>query len=414
MDEGEYANAVGIFFLGYILCGVPSNIALVLVKARIWLSGIMVAWGALCIGMMFVKTGSELLAVRFFLGCAEAGFVPGVFLYLTYWYLPAERAQQLAMFISSNAMAGLVGGLLAYVVEHWLEGVWGLHWWQFLFLIEGSSTVIFGFGILYVLPDSPASALWLTEQERSFFINRYKANNTESHAISLNLSRSQWISMLKTTLSDKYLWVFSIADFCNNGIMITITFFLPVIIQEFGVTQLVSNLLSAIPYACALFIMMANAIHSDMTKERSKHIIIPCAVALLFGLGLTATMIKDGASLYLQMFLICAVVSCVWAVKGPFLAWMTYGLRGNSAIGIGIVNSIANISGWIGPTVQVAAYEASGGYVLGFLWQGILLILMIACILLIIFWDNRQVLSVFTFCAYMRTYDRCVRFFFFS
>lgn len=390
MDEDEYANAVGIFFLGYILLGVPSNIALVLVKARVWLCGIMVTWGSLCIVMMFVKTGSELLAVRFFLGCAEAGFVPGVFLYLTYWFLPQERAQQLALFISSNAMAGLVGGLLAYVVELSLEGVWGFHWWQFLFLIEGASTVIFGFCILRILPDSPASAKWLTEPEKSFLIDRYRANNNESHSISLNLSRSQWFSLLKATLSDKYLWVFSIADFCNNGIMITITFFLPVIIQNFGVSRLISNLLSAIPYACALFIMMGNAIHSDLKKERSKHIIVPCAIALLFGLGLTASMLKSGASLYLQMFIISVIVSCVWAVKGPFLAWMTYGLRGNTAIGVGIVNSIANVSGWIGPTVQAAAYEASGDYVLGFLWQGVLLVLMIGCILLILYWDNRQ------------------------
>jgi MFS family permease len=315
MEEDDYANAVGIFFLGYILLGVPSNIALVLMKARVWLCGIMVTWGSLCIVMMFVRSGSELLAVRFFLGCAEAGFVPGVFLYMTYWFLPQERAQQLALFISSNAMAGLLGGLLSYVVELWLEGVWGLHWWQFLFLIEGVSTVVFGFCILKVLPDSPADAKWLTEQEKSFLINRYRANNNESHTISLNLSRGQWASLMKATLTDKYLWVFSIADFCNNGIMITITFFLPVIIQNFGVERLISNLLSAIPYGCALFIMMANAIHSDRMKERTKHIIVPCMVALVFGLGLTATMLKSGASLYLQMFFICVIVSCVWAVK---------------------------------------------------------------------------------------------------
>jgi len=189
---------------------------------------------------------------------------------------------------------------------------------------------------------------------------------------------------------DKYLWIFSVADFCNNGVMITITFFLPVIIQEFGATQLNSNLLSAIPYACAFIIMMPNAIHSDIKKERSLHIIIPCVVSLLFGLGLTISMLQGSNAIYLQMFLICVIVSGVWATKGPFLAWMTYGLKGNSAIGIGIVNSIANVSGWIGPVIQAEAYEASGGYVLGFVWQGALLILLILCILVIIYWEKRQ------------------------
>jgi len=143
------------------------------VKARVWLSGIMVAWGILCVLMLFSKTGSELMAVRFFLGCAEAGFVPGVFLYLTYWFLPHERARQLAMFISSNAMAGLLGGLLSYGVKQHLDGVWNFRWWQFLFLIEGSLTIVFGFAIFFVLPDSPASAKWLNERERKFLVDRY-------------------------------------------------------------------------------------------------------------------------------------------------------------------------------------------------------------------------------------------------
>lgn len=389
MEEDEYANAVGIFFLGYILLGVPSNIALVLVKARIWLSGIMVAWGGVCILAMFAKTGGQLLAIRFFLGCAEAGFVPGVFLYMTYWFLPHERARQLAMFISSNAMAGLLGGLLAYAVQKHLEGVWGLHWWQFLFLIEGGATVVFGFSIFFILPDSPASAKWLTEPERNFLIERYRANNTESHSISLSMSRQQWIAMLKTTLADKYLWVFSVADFCSNGIMITITFFLPVIIQEMGASGLRSNLLSAIPYACALVVMMINAIHSDIKKERLYHIIVPCAVALLFGIGLVIAILEK-SSLFIQMGCICFVVSCVWAIKGPFLAWMTYGLKGNNAIGIGIVNSFANISGWVGPSVQAAAFEATGKYALGFTWQGGLLILMILSVLLIVYWEKKS------------------------
>jgi len=396
MEEEEYANAVGIFFFGYILLGVPSNIALVLIKARVWLSGIMVAWGGMCVLMMFAKTGGQLLTIRFFLGCAEAGFVPGVFLYLTYWFLPHERARQLAMFISSNAMAGLLGGLLAYAVEKHLEGALGLHWWQFLFLIEGSATVVFGFSIFFLLPDSPASAKWLNERERNFLVERYRTNNTESHTISLSLSRQQWISMIKTTLSDKYLWIFSVADFCSNGIMITITFFLPVIIQEMvrnvsdkSQASLRSNLLSAIPYGCALVVMMINAIHSDIKKERPKHIIVPCIVALVAG-GCLVVAILQEASLFVQMFLICIIVSCVWGIKGPFLAWMTYGLRGNNAIGIGIVNSIANISGWIGPSVQAAAYEATGKYVLGFTWQGALLIILILSTFLIVHWEKKS------------------------
>eukprot|EP00026_Physarum_polycephalum_P002036 Phypoly_transcript_02040.p1 GENE.Phypoly_transcript_02040~~Phypoly_transcript_02040.p1 ORF type:complete len:551 (-),score=32.41 Phypoly_transcript_02040:1352-2920(-) len=406
MEEEQYANAVGIFFLGYILLGVPSNIALVLVKARVWLSGIMVAWGTMCVLMMFAKSGGQLMAVRFFLGCAEAGFVPGVFLYLTYWFLPHERARQLAMFISSNAMAGLLGGLISYGVKQHLDGAWNLHWWQFLFFIEGISTVVctrktylnlakfykvFGFLTFFILPDSPASAKWLTERERKFLVERYRTNNTESHSISLSLSRQQWFTMLKTTLSDKYLWAFSIADFSNNGIMITITFFLPAIIQkELGATELLSNLLSSLPYGCALVFMMLNAIHSDKKNERPNHILIPCYIGLVFGIALALYMqfSKEG-NIYLQMTFICIVVSCVWSVKGPFLAWMTYGLRGNNAIGIGIVNSMANVSGWIGPAIQAAAYEKSHGYVLGFTWLGGLLIVMIVTIYLVLYWEKK-------------------------
>jgi sugar phosphate permease len=409
MDESQYANAVGVFFLGYILLGVPSNIALVLVKARVWLTGIMVAWGSVCIVMMFAKNAGDLMIIRFFLGCAEAGFVPGVFLYLTYWYaslpspfnhksllsskhdcrfLPLERGRQLALFISSNAMAGLVGGLLSYTVSVHLNGVWGLHWWQFLFLIEGASTVAFGCLIFFVLPDSPASAKWLTEREKKYLLDRYQANNTGSHSISLSLTRQQWISMLKTTVSDKFMWAFAIADFCSNGVMITITFFLPTIINKMGAGRLTSNLLSSIPYACALVVMMINAIHSDAKKERQYHVVIPCFIGIVFGTALALYMhLSADPALAFQLFLICIVVACVWAIKGPFLAWMTYGLRGNSAIGIGIVNSIANISGWIGPSVQAAAKE---NFSLGFIWLGGLLMVLIISIHIISNWERKQ------------------------
>jgi len=185
------------------------------------------------------------------------------------------------------------------------------------------------------------------------------------------------------------MWVFAVADFCSNSVMINIVFFLPAIIQDFGVSALTSNLLSSIPYGTAVVVMMAIAIHSDKVNERWLHVTLPCIVALV-GLGFLAKSMEANWSVGVKMFFVVICVASVWGFKGPFLAWMTGGLRGSSAVGIAVVNSVANSGGWLGPLVQARTYEETGSYSYGIAYLAGLIVLLIFCVSLLRWWERKS------------------------
>ena len=265
-SETVYGFGAGIFFLGYFLFEIPSNLILERVGARKWIARIMVTWGILACAMMFTWNAASFYTLRFLLGIAEAGFFPGMILYLTYWFVSAERARMVALFMTAGALSNVVGAPISGVLLK-IEG-WGLAGWQWLFLLEGLPAVLLGFVVLNYLPDGPEKARWLTEPEREFLLDRREAERQKKTAHDNH--------SLAAALANPRVWLFSILYFMLAMSSYGVTFFLPQIVKTgFHLTDqqtgMVGNL-TAIPYLFAAVFMVLNGLHSDKTGERRFHV----------------------------------------------------------------------------------------------------------------------------------------------
>ncbi|MEK7696200.1 MAG: MFS transporter, partial [Pseudomonadota bacterium] len=276
-SEAVYGLGAGIFFIGYFLFEVPSNLLLEKIGARKTLARITILWGLASMAMIFVKTPMQFYTLRFVLGVFEAGFFPGVVLYLTYWFPAARRARINGLFMTSFAIAGVVGGPLAGFIMSAMDGVDGLANWQWLFVIEGIPSVLAGIAVLMYLPEKPVNAKWLTQQEQTIV-----TRDVEAEARDPNKHSS-----LKDAFANARVWICAAIYFCVVSGNATIAFWSPSIIKELGVQgNLQIGLVSAIPFVAGTIAMVLNGIHSDRTGERRMH----CAMAtLVAAVGLTLT-----------------------------------------------------------------------------------------------------------------------------
>ncbi|MCA1595409.1 MAG: MFS transporter, partial [Chloroflexi bacterium] len=270
-----YATGAGIFFVGYFLFEVPSNLILHRTGARVWIARIMVTWGIISCCMMFVHTAFSFYALRFLLGLAEAGFFPGMILYLTYWFPPVHRARAISRFMTATPLAGVVGGPLSGVLLT-LHGMGGLQGWQWLFLVEGIPSIILGIVVLLYLTDRPEDAHWLTADEKQH-IRLLLQPEAERPAFTLRQAMSSPTVLLLTALY-----------FAMQIGFYGFTMWLPLIIKSMsGISNLFVGLISAAPYVLAAFGMMAVGARSDRTGERRLHVAVSSLVAAA-GLGLSA------------------------------------------------------------------------------------------------------------------------------
>jgi MFS family permease len=269
-SEAVYGFGAGIFFIGYFLFEVPSNLLLERIGARKTLARITMLWGITSILMAWVQSEWLFYVLRFFLGVFEAGFFPGVVLYLTYWF-PAERRSRInGLFMTSFAIAGVVGGPLAGLIMNSMGGVSGLANWQWLFILEGIPSVLAGLAVLAFLPDRPANASWLEPEMARAMTARLAA---EDKAVGKEAS-------FKAALADPRVWLCTLIYFCIVSGNATIAFWTSSIIKEIGVQgNLTIGLLSAIPFLAGTIAMVWNGNHSDRAGERRLH----CAIAALGG-----------------------------------------------------------------------------------------------------------------------------------
>lgn len=354
--EAVFAFGSGIFFIGYFLFEVPSNLILQRVGARRWIARIMFTWGILAMGMMFLNSANTFYTMRFLLGIAEAGFFPGVILYLTYWYTPQERARVVALFMTANCVSYTVGGPLSSALIQ-LNGISKLAGWQWLFLLEGLPAVLLGFVVLAYLPDGPKQARWLSDVERERITERLAASSTTSHTEHLPLWKA---------LSNPLIALFALVYFTMAFSMYGIGFWLPTVLKNFGnLSTVATGMLTAIPYGIAGFVMVAAATHSDRTNERRFHLLGAAAVGA-FGLSLCA--ISTNATMSLIALTIAA--SGLWSTLGPFWAQPTSVLSKTAAAGgIALINSVGNLGGFVGPYLfgfikNLTHSERSGLYML--------------------------------------------------
>lgn len=345
-----YGVGAGLFFIGYALCEVPSNLLLLRFGAKRWLARIMFTWGLLAAAMMFVRTPLEFNVLRFLLGMAEAGFFPGVIYYLTLWFPAQARARAVSRFyialpLSSTAMGAVAGWLLA------LEGKWGLAGWQWLFLLEGLPAVLFGLVIWWLLPDGPQGVSWLTDKEKAWLIRQLDADSSHAHL-------GHTAGVMQALTSPK-VWTIGLFFFCALTCSYGYGFSAPAIFLAstgWSVTQ-VGFLVGALGIAGAIG-MLAGGAHSDRTKERALHCIVP---SCMMALGYVA------ASYTTQPWLIVAALGMSFvafnAQLGPALAVPMEFLAGRAAAaGIAAMNTITMFSGFVGPYWMGLMKDATGSY----------------------------------------------------
>ncbi|OSY57195.1 MFS transporter permease [Acinetobacter baumannii] len=336
-SEAVYGLGAGIFFIGYFLCEVPSNIVLHKVDARRWIARIMITWGILSGCFAFVQTEWQFYTLRFLLGVAEAGLAPGLLLYLTYWFPSYRRARMTVLWFIAIPISGMIGGPLSGLIMDRMSGVHGWFGWQWMFVIEAIPTVLVGLLVLAVLKDSVQEANWLTQDEKNLVKQELAQDNQhkEGHA------------SVKEFIADKRLWLLAGIYFCVVMGQYAITFWLPTLIRNSGISDNWHiGLLTSLPYMCAIVVMILAGRSGDHFQERRWHLIIPMcagAIALTF-----ATLFASN----LTLSLICLCIAASGVLTASSLFWMlpTNFLGGvSAAAGIAAVNSFANLAGFCSP-----------------------------------------------------------------
>ena len=346
LNDTAFATGAGIFFIGYFFFEVPSNVLLKKFGARRWIARIMISWGVIAAAMMFVKSEWAFYVMRFLLGIAEAGFFPGIIFYLTLWYPSHLRSTRTALFVSAIAVSGVLGNPISGAIMDALSGKAGLAGWQWLFLGEGIPSIIVGVWVFFYLDSSINEAKWLTADEKALL-----ARNIESE----DMHKSE-VRVIDAFKSGK-VWALCLIYFTLMIGLYGISFWLPTIVKAFGVKGYFRvGLITAIPYFVAVVGMMLLSRSSDRTGERRMHYVVNvCAGAL--GLVLSGVFAQNP---YLSIiFLSVGTLGVIgsmpifWPIPSAFLAGTA------SAAGIGLVNSIGNLGGYVGPNVPIWARSIS-------------------------------------------------------
>ncbi len=341
MDELGFSNTVyglgaGIFFIGYFLCEVPSNIILHKVGARVWIGRIMITWGILSAAMMYVSSPMMFYVMRFALGVAEAGFFPGIILYLTYWYPAQRRGRMTAMFMTAIALSGVIGGPLSGAIMKHAHGLNGFSGWQWMFLLEGLPSVVLGVAVIFLLKDRIVDAHWLTDEEKALLSRNIAAEDAakEDHNV-------------LAVMGSGRVWLCAAIYFSYVMGLYGVSFWMPSIIKAMGYADpLDIGLISAIPYGVSVVVMLLVANSADRSGERRWHVAIPGFVGAI-GLAMSVVWSKDPvlavAALTVGLSGIMATLPLFWSLPTAFLA------GAGAAAGIALINSLGNLSGFASP-----------------------------------------------------------------
>ena len=351
-SETVYGLGAGIFFIGYVLCGVPSNLALTRFGPRRWIAVMMISWGTLSTCLMFVTTPTGFYTLRLLTGAAEAGFFPGVVLYLSQWFPSFRRGRIMALFMCAIPVSGLIGGPFSgWILSHFAAGQGGLAGWQWMFLLQGIPTVVLGALAIFLLSDSFANAKWLGAHERAVLEADHRLDAASKPASSATDS-------LSAVFKNPAIWAFGLIYFCIQSGVYAINFWLPSIIKSLGFSDtLVIGWISAIPYLLAAVFMLLVGRSADLHKERRWHLVVPMlmgAVGLVIAVNFAAhpaiailglTIATMGALTGLPMF---------WPVPTAMLS------AGAAAGGLALINSMGQMAGFLSPYLVGFVKDATG------------------------------------------------------
>ena len=355
LSAAMYGFGAGIFFLGYTLFEVPSNVVLARVGARRWIARIMVSWGVVSVAMMFVTGPTGFYALRFLLGVAEAGFFPGIIYLLCNWFPQRQRAHAIGWFMTAIPLSIVIGGPLAGLLLG-MDGLWGLRGWQLLFLIEGAPAVLLGVVVLFVLDDRPEDARWLTAEQKAWLAAKLRAE--QDHA-----REKHRVGVLRS-LAHPTVWALGIVCFVAQTGSYGLTLWMPQILKSVtGLGNMAVGLLSAVPFAAAAIGMVLVGRISDRTGERFLYV---AGTLFLAAIGFLASAVVAAPMLALAMLTIAAVGDYggrgpFWALPGRFLAGPA------AAAGIALINTFGAVGGFVGPYLVGLLKGASGDFTSGLL-----------------------------------------------
>lgn len=351
ISEGYFGIAAGIFFLGYFLFEVPSNLILVRLGARRWIAIIMVLWGLLSFGTAFVHTPTQYLLLRFFLGVAESGFYPGIILYLTFWLPSTVRSSLMALFITAIPISGMVGSPISARILL-LDQIAGLRGWQWLFILEGVPAILLGLLAYVVLADGPQNVSWLTSKDKQKI-----AQDIAEEVIPSHRARST-IQALRNRPS---VFGFSFAYFALMIALYGIGFWIPKLLQMRGVNLLNTGWLTAVPYLVGIVGMIVWSRRSDKYQERTKHLTIAYTIAAI---GLVTVIFAPTTAVAVLGFSlgtlgIFAAMPVFWSASTLYLAGPMVGVY------IAVINSIGNLGGFVGPSAMGWLLQATHSFATG-------------------------------------------------
>lgn len=346
LSDAAFATGAGIFFIGYFFFEVPSNMLLKKFGARMWIARIMISWGVISSCMIFVRGAGSFYALRFLLGLAEAGFFPGIIFYLTLWYPSKHRSTRTAWFVAAIAVSGVIGNPVSGWIMDRLSGALQLAGWQWLFLAEGIPSILVGFWVIYYLESAIEEAKWLAAEEKSLLVTNLSAED-----------RDKTQHKLIDAFTSGKVWALCAIYFTLMIGLYGIAFWLPTIVKAFGIKGYLGvGLITAIPYGIAVIGMILLSHHSDKTGERRLHYVLTVTAGAI---GLILSGVFASQPVLAITFLSIGTLGVIgsmplfWPLPSAFLAGTA------AAAGIGIVNSVGNLGGYVGPNIPIWAKAIS-------------------------------------------------------
>jgi MFS family permease len=351
LSRSVFGLAGGIYFIAYFLCEVPSNLALERFGARVWIARVMITWGLVAGATAFCTGPKSLLAMRFLLGAAEAGFFPGVILYLTYWFPPAYRARMVGIFmVSIPAANGLGSPIAGFLLA--ADGAFGLQGWQWLFVMEAVPTVLMGVAAYAWLTDRPAKARWLSAEQRVWLEG---AIERETAALAANQAPRLTV---RQTLFDRRVLFLALVSASTTTVSTALAIWQPIIVRAFGLSYIQTGLVSALPYVAACVAMVLWGRRSDRTGERLWHNALPMMAVVAGFAGLLVF-----KSLWPSVALLTVVMVGTYACKGPFWAMSSEWLpRSAAAAGLAQISAVANLAGFFASYLIGVIRDWTGSY----------------------------------------------------
>lgn len=371
-----FGFGAGIFFIGYFLLEIPGALIFERFSARLWFARILICWGLLASALSLIHTPWQFYSLRFCLGVAEAGFFPGVLVYLSRWYCREDRAKMVALFMTAIPLSEILGAPLSgFLLQiHWL----GYAGWRWMFVLEGIPAVVLGIVTVWYLPDRPSEVAWLSEKQKVHL----------SQQVMQNAPGENEQFCLRDAVRHPTVVYMALAYFCLLSANYGFAFWLPKIIQaQFAQTILQVSWLAALPYLIEIPVVMLIAWHSDRSGERSRHAAFP----VILGAIAFAVSAWSNHYLWLTMLLLCTAASGMHSYRGPFWALMNSFPRRTAAAGIGMVSSFGNLGGFVGPYIVGLLATYTGAHLAGVLY--LVICALLASFFIVYSSRKRRVLS---------------------